>query len=281
MREGCRKPAAECEFAHVYVEGAREAREDAAARALLPCPSDGERESGVSSASAPSSYALSGGRPSDPGEDSHHHHHHRGGQQPPPGPPRQGSSSSSQDNSPPRPDPAHNPPAEYPSGPPRLRGDGRWRHEMAPAPAYPGAPAPGPPPAYYGEGGGGGGGGSGGHPMAATPGAGAYHGVALLPAVAYDGYSHPNNPPPPPSSYVGAAYPMGGQGAAGDEGGLGLLYPPSKTYVHMPRTNTGQRICYYHNVGKCTNAVCPFVHVLVRWALPFCCLLLGGGVIVS
>ena len=53
-------------------------------------------------------------------------------------------------------------------------------------------------------------------------------------------------------------------------------------YVRMPRLANGQRICYYHNVGKCTNAVCPFVHVLVRrWALPFWCLLLGGGVIVS
>lgn len=47
----------------------------------------------------------------------------------------------------------------------------------------------------------------------------------------------------------------------------GVVYEtrPTKVYVQMPRSaRTGQRVCYYHNAGKCTARACPFLHVLVR-----------------
>ena len=119
------------------------------------------------------------------------------------------------------------------------------------------------PPVYYVDG----------SPMAA---AGGYYPPGAAGPPSYAGYDAYGNPQPPPSlgaMYAGAmvgaeaggggpVYVGGGaQDGDGDGGGGG---GGSKTYINMPRTGTGQRICYYHNVGRCTNTNCPFVHVLVR-----------------
>jgi hypothetical protein len=86
----------------------------------------------------------------------------------------------------------------------------------------------------------------------------------------YHGYgTHPQPTAAPPSASASALAAQGQsqrQPALAGPDSAGIVYEsrPTKIYVQMPRTRTGQRVCYYHNAGRCTNPACPFLHVLVR-----------------
>jgi hypothetical protein len=179
MPEGCRKPAEDCEFAHIYLDGALEARRRAEAQGLLPPVADGGHEQPQPVAREAGDGRLARHRPEGPGA------------VPPPMPP----------------------PLQVPQAP-----------------------------AVWAGGNGGGGGGGGGYPQ---------HSPALAPSYSYHSYMAPPEPPAevfPPASRGPVVYDT----------------RPTKIYVQMPRTRTGQRVCYYHNVGRCVNPSCPFLHVLVR-----------------
>jgi hypothetical protein len=252
MREGCRKPAEQCEFAHVYVEGALEARQEAEAQDLLPRSASGGSEAGEGGGVGRAASLTSSGE----GNEQHQQHQHQQHQhqQPNPPPPPSTTGGGYHGNDGEARAPAGHPSSARSSSSHRTGpGRGGWRRQRAMAPPPPSLDRgsafgmPGPPPFYGGDSA------SHYHPAALAPMASAHH---------YDAYAGPTlpmpPPPPPPPSYAAAGGYEDGAGPGG------VYYPPTKTYVNMPRTATGQRVCYYHNVGKCTNVVCPFVHVLVR-----------------
>ncbi len=183
MPEGCRKAAEECEFAHIYLDGALEARRRAEAQGLLPPVADGCHEQ-------PQHVRREAG---DGGGLARH----------------------------------------------RIEGPSTVPH-MPPPLRVPQAPAVW----ANGNGGGGGGnhGGGGGYPQPS---------LALAPSYSYHSYMATSERP-------AEAFPPASQGP--------VVYDtrPTKIYVQMPRSRTGQRVCYYHNVGRCVNPSCPFFHILVR-----------------
>lgn len=185
-----------CTFAHVYLDGALEARRRAEAEGLLP----------------PTSTASSSGSDGEDGEGQHQSLQQP--QQHPQLPPQ---------------------PLQGPGGVPLPIHPAVLQQQMLP-------PPPPPPPPHH----------SAGRPGPGYP----------LPPVAVPAPSWHQPYTAPPPLHVGAAGPAAAAVGAGYE----ILYDhgATKVYIQMPRSRrTGQRVCYYHNVGKCTHRSCPFLHILV------------------
>lgn len=207
MPRGCCRPADKCSFAHVYLDGALEARRRAEAQGILP-PVTSTSDDGDGEGRHHAARAIAAHDPSP--------------LPPPPPPPQQQQQQLAQ------------PPLQVVNGVPlQLHPVQQLMH---PPPHSTGGRVPGYPP---------------------------------LPASVAPSWHQPYSAPPPID--VGAA--------AATTGGDEILYDngPTKVYIQMPRSRrTGQRVCYYHNVGKCCTRDCPFLHILVRSAI-----CVGGASIVG